>query len=172
MTKSSQNYGVLLCLALLFIAPGFAAYIYFTHPSWIMGQPTNRGVLLSPPERFLPLDKTSHWRLVFLSKGGCHQSCMQTLSGLAKLRLALGRRVYDIDLWLIMSDNAAPLSKEHALQLKDWSILAKQVPHLKIAYPVGIVNPQGLLVMTYPEPIVLSDIDHDIRKFLHSGSGF
>ena len=109
MKKS--NYLILLILGLMFLAPGVAAYLFYQHPNWLGSSRVNKGILLNPPLHLPSLGHESKWKILFWSPGPCDAVCLQQLDTLARVRLALGRQFYNIELWLLPGDTALTLNK-------------------------------------------------------------
>ena len=106
MKNNRRNYIVLLLMLALFIAPGLSAYLFYNHLTWLGAAKTNKGELLNPPILLTKLGMDAKWRLILWSPTGCAQECIQQLDKLARIRLALGRRLYQVDSLLLLSGDA------------------------------------------------------------------
>lgn len=173
MTK--RNKITLFLLALLFAAPGIIAYLYFQHPQWL-GASTNLGELLNPPVRIAKLDDTKQkWRLVLWNPEACDSACIAQLDKLARVRLALGRRLYEVDQWLI-SEKESPANEGLLNLLREQDIhflfLEKQTQDesliLKNKTRVFIANPDGFLILAYDMTAKSASIYHDLKQLLNS----
>ncbi len=167
MTKS--NYVILLFLALLFAAPGLMAYLYYHNPQWLTANTANKGELLNPPQ-FIKLDNKAKWRLILWYPRHCEIACLQEVDKLARVRLALGRRFYEVDQWLVLGEESSQTLTRtlheqdiHFLRLSRGAIFPDK-PRIFIA------NPKGYLVLAYAETIKPKDIYHDINWLLKKGS--
>jgi len=170
-----RNYIALFFLALIFAMPGLAAYIFYTHPQWLGSSTTNKGVLLNPPELISAINSKPKWRLILWNPDACEQSCLQQIDKLGRLRLALGRRLYDVEQWLI-SKNDQQLSPElvnvtsdqdvHVLLLS--SQLQAKLSALTDKPQVFIANPDNYLVLAYGLDAKSGDIFHDLKQLLSS----
>ena len=176
-----RNYFILLLLSLVFLAPGISAYVFYTHPGWLGDTTTNKGVFLEPPALLSSLDQlsgsaVSKWRLVLWSPTACEASCIVELDKLARIRLALGRRLYDVVIELVLGANTPPLSGElvHVLQEQDIHMLklavgaSKGVSVLKNRLQIFIANPDNYLVLTYQPTVKPDDIFNDIKQLLNT----
>lgn len=117
MYFAKRKYLVFFLLTVLFLAPSICAYWCFLNPHLLSGKAVNKGKLLVKPiklspqlvvdRKFLPktlinLDpKTTIWRVVYIEKNSCKEHCLKQLELLAKVRIALGRKYYSTEIWLI-----------------------------------------------------------------------
>ena len=116
------------------------------------------------------------WRLVLWSPTACEQRCLDQLDKLARIRLALGRHLYEVEPQLLIADNAEPLSPGlvSALQEQDIHVLRfpieaqKRVPVLKSRLEIFIANPDNYLVLAYLPTVKPGDIFHDIKQLLNT----
>lgn len=174
MTVNRTNYFILVVLALLFALPGLVAILFYAHPQWLNARQTNRGVLLQPPVQVSPSSQAS-WRLVKWSSSGCSTRCLQQLEQLARVRLTLGRRAYDVQVQLVLGPQAPLLAKEDAKRLAEQGIdvlklgISNQWSDalLSQAGSVYIENPRGFLILGYNDQVKPTDIYHDIKHLLN-----
>ncbi len=175
MRSTYRKYFILVLLTLVFVAPGLSAYIVFNHTTWLSAAKTNKGTLLSPPMLFADSGMESKWRLVLWSPASCDAVCQQQLDKLARVRLALGRRLYQVDQWLVLGAAAPQLSEALANLLHDQAIQVLRLPSDKLARQVGlpidselfIMNPDDYLVLAYQATSKPGDIYHDIKRLLN-----
>lgn len=161
---SKSQWVVLLGLACIFILPAPTAYWCYLHPAVCVGKPTNQGQLLSPPVRVSGLTALKKWRLVYLAEVSCGATCFSALEQLAKVRLALGRRAYDLNVALVTQ---AALSTQAKAMLQDEGIeLLHDFPKALEHAPVWIVNPDGFAVMSYVDANRTQDIFHDLQQLI------
>lgn len=183
MKASHHHYMVLWLLALVFIAPGVAAYFFYTHPQWLSHATTNKGTLLTPPVFISSLKEASvinpsslgrgpTWKLVVWSPTACNGECINQLDKLARIRLALGRRLYNVTQELLLGAKAPlPASKLRALlQERDIHIVRlqekEQSPTLPHKITIFIANPENYLVLAYQPTVKPDDIFHDMKHLL------
>ena len=178
MTTVRRNYIVLILLGLVFAAPGISAYLFYTHRTWLSAAPTNKGMLLNPPVLLASLGDTHSrkWRLILWNAGPCEKKCIQQLDKLARVRLALGRRLYDVVPLLLLSAETPPISESlsHALQEQDIQVARLPVDFKQgvlISNPhrtIFIANPDHYLVLSYRSSVKPDDVFHDMKQLLNA----
>lgn len=173
MTK--RNYLTLVLLALIFTAPGLTAYLYYRNPQWLSGATTNKGQLLNPPVLLSKVeDGKQKWRFVLWYPRHCEIQCLQAADKLARIRLALGRHLYEVDQWLLVSETSPAMQNADTQMLREHDIhvsrlseaTLKQLPVLTDKPRVLIANPKGYLVLAYEEDVNPKDIYQDIKRLL------
>ena len=172
MIKVRRNYLILILLGLVFLAPGLGAYLFYTHQRWLSSAPTNKGLLLNPPlllTNFASSHK-KHWKLILWSTGACEKKCIQQLDKLARIRLALGRHLYDVALVLVLGTPALP-DDALAQSLREEDIRVVNWPHdasfpAKEPIKIFIANPDNYLVLSYRAGVHPNDIVHDMKQLL------
>lgn len=170
MKKLNRNYLILLVLAGIFAFPGIAAYFLYNNPQWLGATPTNKGKLLNPPILTAQMDGKPKWRLVLWTPDECAQSCQQQIDKLGRIRLALGRRLYEVEEVLLKSDKLPDLSGELLKSFEEQDVLIETIQSsLLPAYPqVYISNPENYLVLAYELNAKPEDIFHDLKHLLSS----
>ncbi len=176
MKKNVTKYSILLTLALLFAAPGIAAYLFYQHPSWLGASKINKGTLLTSPIKLSSIKNKSKWNIIFWNPNDCAQQCLQQLDVLARVRLALGRKLYQVDQWLIVDENENWLSpqlhtvlKERDFLVTHWSSAEKeQLLGLHSNPRIFIANPDNYLILSYPEGVNPDDIYKDLKLLLNT----
>jgi hypothetical protein len=175
MKSKKHNRLILLFLSLLFIAPGLSAYLFYMHPQWLHGKTINKGHFLNPA-RPLKIFHDQKWRIVLWSPKGCEAECIKQLDQLARVRLALGRRFYNVELWAMQPEDAPSLTQKTLASMKEYDIRSQALnpkdPKVKaiISQPAStfIVNPTGYLILEYNDNSKPDDIFHDIKHLLVS----
>ena len=176
MKKLVSKYYILLLLALMFAAPGIVAYLFYQHPNWLGSATVNQGHLLNPPWLLNALDSQSKWRIVFWSPGVCDKVCFKHLELLARVRLALGRKLYYVDQWLILGDKAPLLSIKIKSKLKEQDFHVAQLSRVDmgtmVALPeqatVYLANPDRFLILSYSSQAHPDDIYKDLKLLLNT----
>ena len=172
----NRKYIILLLLALVFIAPGLSAYLFYKHTSWLGVAKTNKGALLNPPILFANPGMDAKWRLVLWSPKACVEDCVRQLDKLARVRLALGRHLYQVDPWLVLSADAPQLSEALANSLREQDIHVHRLSSSELAQKMAlprdsvlyIMNPGDYLVLAYQPTSKPADIYHDIKRLLNT----
>lgn len=172
MKKLSRNYLVLVILLILFAAPGLVAYLFYTHPYWLQAASINKGTLLNPP-LLTAGDGLAKWRLVLWNPGDCDKPCMMQMEKLARVRLALGRHLYEVDQWLLVGEGSHIAPALAALWAKQGIhvIMLSASDRIKLTVlpkesAVYIANPNNYLVLGYKTGAKPDDIFQDIKQLL------
>ncbi len=184
MKLLSRHAVMVLLLALLFFAPGLTAMYFYQHPQWLSGHSTNKGNFVNPALPISSLNKlhTStkltanmpKWHVVLWRPDACDETCVTQLEQLARVRLALGRRYYEVDEVLLMGELSTPLSSELKAKLGEQTIEAVYLPQMESealakespGQRIFIANPQGFLVLSYAVTAESDDIYHDLKQLL------
>jgi hypothetical protein len=174
MKKHVSKYFILLLLATMFAAPGIAAYIFYQHPTWLSASKVNKGTLLSPPIALNAFDKRSKWRIIYWSPGACETRCLSQLDMLARVRLALGRKLYMVDQWLVLGDRSLPISNDVNALLKERDFHMARLSSDELAKitavssdaKIYIANPDNYLVLSYQLQATPEDIYKDLKLLL------
>lgn len=172
MQRHKKKLIVPLILISIFILPGISAYILYTHPNWLKTS-TNRGEFIQPPLQLKELPKNNKWRLVYYSKTTCNDKCMGNLDKLARVRLALGRHLYNVDSCLLLPDFAKSITSRQEKILHDIGIdMLIFSPDKHINYNIFtknayfIINEDNYAILTYSENTAPDDIFQDIKKLV------
>lgn len=166
-----RPYVIIGLLMLLFAAPGIAAFVFFMHPSWLTAT-TNRGQLLQPPKTIISLAQSTKWQLVYWQPHACEQDCAKHMNDLARIRLALGRQVRQIDTVLLIPQNQANIADTLQQQLTTEGSQIRQVvvpeDHLQLgnAPVIYIANKQHALILAYADTQPLDDIFQDLKHLV------
>lgn len=174
MKNLKRNYMTLLLLALVFFCPGLAAYAFYTHPQWLGSKTVNKGQLLTPPVLLANINAKAKWRLILWNPGPCDNVCRQLADTLARVRLALGRRLYLVDELLLLPGEPKALSKKWLQHLKEEDVHVMFLSRdQQVKYPIltespqlFIANPDDYLVLAYASTAKPQDIFHDIQQLL------
>lgn len=167
---------VIVFLVLIFMMPGVCAYWFYQHPGWFAASATtNKGQLLTPPVLVAAIPKTTKWGLLVWNPGRCGQACRQQLNKITQIRLALGRRFYDVNLWLITNNGAtlgvaktADLLHKQGISpviLPATTVL--KLPILGDKPQVFIVNPDNYLILSYQLAVNPADIYSDLQQVMN-----
>lgn len=172
--KTSRRSLKLILLVVLFAAPSLFAYLFYCHPNWLMSTPTNRGTLVRSTPILKSMDQSKHWRLVWWNPTACTNKCMAQMDQLARIRLALGRRLYHVDSYLLLSESEPLLSKEQKkiLHDNDSNVLILPADAEMDRTVLGeqsafyIVSPENAIILMYPSTSQPDDLFQDIKQLV------
>jgi hypothetical protein len=171
MKKFLTQYYVVFILIAVFSAPGLSAWYFFAHPDLLGKTSTNKGQLLTPPVLLNTLATSTKWHLIFFGGESCGILCRQQLEKLAKIRLALGRKLYSVDLDLVLEVGAPAMPKQFLDAIQDQGFhVTSAVPPLKKIPVVLIANPDNYLILKYDLDVKPGDIFHDLSHLLNNPS--
>ncbi|KGP63023.1 hypothetical protein EP47_12920 [Legionella norrlandica] len=176
MKKQYTKYITLLILAAIFAAPGIIAYLFYQHPSWLGSSKVNKGILLSPPIAMKPFDNHVKWRIIYWSPEGCDKTCLKQLNLLGRIRLALGRKLYQVDEWLILSNKDSSVAEELKPILKEQDIHVAALPLIEMAKltnlssdaKIFVANPDNYLILSYQPGGNPDNIYKDLKLLLNT----
>ncbi len=176
MKTQSNKYYVVLLLIIMFAAPGIAAYVFYQHPSWLGSTRVNKGTLLNPPVVLKAIEGPKKWRIVFWAPKACNSACKNQLEILAKVRLALGRKLYQVDQVLVLGDNAAALSAAEQSALNEIQFQVIQLPTAEVraheelfAEPkIFLADPNNYLILSYASSVKPDDVYKDLKLLLNT----
>ena len=161
-------------LAILFIAPGLSAYVVYLHPQWLTQSTTNKGHLLNSPHKLTALNNEPFWRIILWSPDGLDDASMKQLEQLARVRIALGRHFYDVQLCLLQRNDAPSLPLHikkalhdhgiHYISLSEKEITQAALPPSAMVF---LANPMKHMVLEYNITSEPNDIFHDLNILLN-----
>jgi len=150
MYQKKRKIMILGCLIIIFFLPGFLAIWFYQHPIQFKNT-LNHGKLLSPPIR-IPNLKSKNWQWIIWCPKKSALICAVTLDKLSRIRLALGRRWYDVTVNIVYPENQ---------RIRGVS-LATSKP------AIWLMDKRGFVVMTYAVSAASQDIFSDIKTLLAS----
>ena len=177
MKKLTRTKWVLLALVLLFAAPGLLALVFYKHPAWLAALPTNKGEFIRPAIPLKLLDNPKEkWSMVLWCPVGCDATCAQEFDQLARTRLALGRRLYQVDLWLLQAANTTVCSTDakQAFDKQDVNLRTVSVDEqteavlLQKNMTIFLVDPDNYMVLQYSPMNKPEDVFQDLKRLLSS----
>lgn len=177
----------------IFAAPMLAAWFYYLNPDLLPQSRSNKGEILQPvvplPRdialtgqsggRFDPALLQGSWTLVYLARNTCDEACVQRLTELRQIRLALGEGMLSVDRLLLLAEPSGGLDRdlmERAFEGMHVALMDTDSSNLLLtalnsgaeAYGrVYILDPMGNLMMRYaadaPPEDTLSDMERLIK---------
>lgn len=163
---------IIIIIGLIFFAPGIVAYYVFQHPEWLNNTTTNKGQLVRPALWVETLPKNEHWSVILWQPQSCEIECQKQIDQLGRIRLALGRRLYAVDQWLITPEMLlSTIVKEQMEEQKvHWLTLKDIAPSLKQVFgnkpQIFLANPNNYLILSYEQPLHGEYLFQDLQKLL------
>jgi hypothetical protein len=162
-------------LIVLFSLPLWGAYYLSQHSSWIKQlKTTNYGTWVNPPLNWTTLDKQARpWNLVVWMPDGCDQACFDNLNQLAKIRLAMGRKLYLLDIGLVLPQSQT-LSKTIAQDCKEQDIRVIYIGNDYLdawrtrfaMQPIILFAPEHQALLMYPLYPDAKKLYHDLQQLI------
>jgi cytochrome oxidase Cu insertion factor (SCO1/SenC/PrrC family) len=182
MNTQDRNRLVLIALLLMFAAPLLIAYV-MNHEGWHPQQTRNSGTLVEPPRdistvvvtladgsKLVWRDPQWHWTLLALPGAACSTQCRMRLDETLRMRLTLGRNAERVRVvYLGPALPAADIAERAPLLAgqDDGAALAAYRAHDGDNLALALVDPNGLLMLHYPEGYSAQGLRSDIQKVLH-----
>ena len=140
--NSKRKY-IMWLLVFIFSLPMFIAYQLAQHPDWLgTANTTNYGVWVKPKVMWKNKALNERdWQLVYWHNGICDKACFNTLNQLAKIRLAMGRKLYQMTIWLMIPNDVTLTSKE---------IKSLQEQDIQLAYADNAIQDEWQLFASHP----------------------
>jgi len=175
MKKLTRTKKVFFVLVLLFSAPGVLAMLFYKHPSWLAALPTNKGEFIRPAVPLKVLEPSQDkWSMVLWCPAGCDTDCVEAFDRLGRVRLALGRRLYQVDLWLLQGPNSRMCSSEvkkayasQEVNLRTFSVDEQaETALLQQDMKIFLADPEHYMVLQYSPTSKPDDVFHDLKRLL------
>ncbi len=182
MNKQTKSRLTLLAVIALFAIPLIAAFLVRSS-GWHPSETKNTGTLVEPPrdikdiaastpdgEHFAWKDPQFHWTLVMLPHANCAAKCIERIDEALRMRITLGRNTERLRVAYVgpkQSDDffntRAPLTNlsDPSNALTDYR--ARDDDSLALV----LVDPQGLLMMRYPDGYSAQGLRGDITKIIY-----
>ena len=171
----------LVLLASLFLLPILASVVAYRYRP----EPTaNYGELLLPPAtitshvfaseaggRFEFAQLRGRWILLASDSGACPAACVEKLTAMRQVRLALGRNATRVERVLVIDDISAP----NRAALAPFAGLAVAITPTAMALPSGatndrahiyLVDPRGNVMMRWPATPEMKRMHRDLERLL------
>ncbi|MBS1157888.1 MAG: putative transrane protein [Proteobacteria bacterium] len=178
-----NGWPVLALLVSLLVLPFvIAGGLYLS--GWQPGRSSQHGVLLQPPQA-LPasgllgpdgrplatVELQGKWLLVLFGNGPCDDACSRRVDEMRRVQVSLNKEMGRLQR-VILTDtpNDAGWRAWRARQ-PDLLVAAAPQPWLPglaggSTYRLGIVDPHGYLVLTYPPEVAAGDLRFDLERLL------
>jgi hypothetical protein len=107
----------------LFLLPVLAAHYIYRHADVLISKRgTNYGEFVQSSINWRIADAARPWQLVYWVGSRCDERCLANLDKLSRMRLSMGRKLYNLDLALVFSA-PAQASLKLQTQLRNQNIL-------------------------------------------------
>ena len=191
MTNDSQQNKIkkgklsLILLAAFFALPYLVVFIYQAYPELsIKTGMSNKGHLFSPVNSLeqVATDELNalkgKWTIIYISDESCDQECFNQHYTMRQVRLASGKRRYQIQrLNLVISDKIdtayqellKQFPNEKQIMLNFNMKILQQFDDLSVEEQTGkiyLMDPFLNIVLRYPEQTNPKDLLHDINKLI------
>ena len=170
MNIKARKLLILATLLVSFALPAPLAYWAYRHPTAWFHQADNRGQLLAAP---LPLIQDSKkWGLVLWEPKLCQKDCLSALDTLVHVRLAMGRKFYVIDVWLLQPPNTeqnqtlAPLLQQNDIKIQ--RVQPDGQNALLESAHIFITNEAGCAILSFPLQAPPQAMYHDLNRLLRT----
>jgi hypothetical protein len=182
MNKQTKSRLTLLAVAALFAIPLIAAFVV-RNSGWRPTETKNSGTLVEPPRdikdigaihqdgsRFLWKDPQFHWTLIMLPGANCATKCIDRIDEALRMRITLGRNAERLRVAYVgpkQSDDFFAL-RSPLTNLSDPSnALADYSARNDDSLALALVDPQGLLMMRYPDGYSAQGLRGDITRIIY-----
>jgi hypothetical protein len=182
MNPRRRNRLVLVLIVLLFAAPLVAAFL-LRAGDWRPARTVANGVLVEPPRdltavavtladgsRLAWRDAQFRWTLLALPGARCETQCRARLDEALRLRITLGRNAERLRVTYLGPPLPADFLAARAPLLvgrDDTGALAAERAQGEDALALALVDPNGRLILRYPEGYAAQGVRKDIVRILY-----
>jgi hypothetical protein len=182
MNKLTKSRLTLLAVIAMFAIPLIAAFVVRSS-GWHPSETKNTGTLVEPPRdikgitatapdgsNFAWKDPQFHWTLVMLSGANCAAKCVERIDEGLRMRITLGRNAERLRVAYIGPNQADDFFTQRAplIHLADSSnALVEFRAHDDDSLALALIDPQGLLMMRYPDGYSAQGLRSDITKIIY-----
>jgi len=173
MTRQKK---LLFTLAFVFIVPGMLAILLYKYPGFLGGLPTNKGTFITPAKQvsYLPTEGKG-WHVLVWCEDGCSEACLGRMDEMARMRLALGRKLYDVNIWLLHDKETKACSAKTQEMLKANAIryqaTTDNILDTESDAEAFVADPRGYLILKYMKESPVTKHIYDDLKHLLSAKG-
>lgn len=170
----NKKYIQIILLVIVFTIPTLIAYLLSKSPNWLQNHSTTNYGVWVPKTIPCPLENEKRpWQLVLWQAQGCHNACMQQLGELAKVRLAMGRKVFDLNIWVVvpkrfqLEDEQVQFLENHDIRVGYFDEgIEKQWNEIIANAPIVLVNPEKEALLMYPLNPQPKRLFHDLQLLI------
>ena len=187
MTKPRSQRWIPWLLVVLFGVPPLVAWTLYVS-GWHPGSTTNHGQFIRPPQSISgeglastegkPADKQlfiGRWTLLVAADGECGETCRRELMDTRQIRLAMGKEMDRVQRVLFLPPGAPALPEAISRLHPGLKVFRADVARIRsLAGDNGepgdviiqIVDPAGLRMMRYGQPLDAHGMMKDLQKLL------
>ena len=182
MNKLTKSRLTLLAVFALFAIPLIAAFLVRAS-GWHPAETKNTGTLVEPPRdiksveaktpdgsTFAWKDPQFHWTLVMLPASTCATKCIERIDEALRMRITLGRNSERLRVAYIgpkQSDEFFSQRTRLVILSDSSNALADYHARNDDSLALALVDPQGLLMMRYPDGYSAQGLRSDITKIIY-----
>jgi len=169
-----KKIGMIWLLVVVFTLPMFVAYKLAQDSHWLgSGNTTNYGQWVKNNISWnINIPNKRPWQLIYWTSQSCKEDCVQTLNQLAKIRLAMGRKLYQLNIWL-MVPSQIQLTDEETKNLRTQDIqLAYANPDTQKQWdvfkdkPIVLFTPENRALLMYKKHFDAKKMYHDLQLLI------
>jgi hypothetical protein len=182
MNKLTKSRLTLLAVVALFAIPLIAAFLVRAS-GWHPSETRNTGTLVEPPRdmkavaatapdgsAFAWRDAQFHWTLVMLPGSDCATKCIERIDEALRMRITLGRNAERLRVAYIGPKQPDDFFSQRTplVNLTDTSnAFADYRAHDADSLALALLDPQGLLMMRYPDNYSAQGLRSDITRVIY-----
>ncbi len=182
MNKQTKSRITLLIVAALFALPLIAAFVVRSS-GWHPSETKNSGTLVDPPRdikdvaatmpdgsRFPWKDSQFHWTLIMFPDANCAMKCMERIDEALRMRITLGRNADRLRIVYVgpkQTDEFFTLRAPLVNLSEAANTFAEYRAHDDDSLALALVDPQGLLMMRYPDGYSAQGLRSDITRIIY-----
>jgi len=170
-----QRRLIFILLVMTFMLPLLGAYWLHRHPEMLgLERTTNYGRWVKAKIDFpQAIHAARPWKLVFWHPQACDDACFEHLNQLAKLRLAMGRKLYLLDICLY-TDALFPLPPDELKRMQQndihWAYAGPKTTTKWnanfAASPIILFSPEGQALLMYPGDFSSKKMYNDLQRLM------
>ena len=175
MRKSDLNqYIQLSLLMIVFFLPIMAAIYLYVHPKYWRSLSTTNYGQWAPQLTWHSQDKKARsWQWVYWHEKTCSTDCLAQLDQLGRISLAMGRKVYDLDIILLQAKGSS-VSEALKQQLNTWNMTQQSISAEQVAIwnqhfsqnPIVLFDPKHQALLMYPLNPEPQKAYHDLQVLI------
>jgi hypothetical protein len=182
MNKLTKSRIVLVIIALMFAIPLIAAFV-IRSSGWQPTNTKNSGTLVVPPRDvtiaaavgddgtpFTWKDAQFHWTLVLFPSADCATNCIERIDEAVRMRLTLGHNAERLRIVYIgpSQSNEFFASRAPLSFVRDESNdFADEHARNNDSLALALIDPNGLLMMRYPDGYSAQGLRSDITRIIY-----